>query len=352
MAIVRTDLEIYGSAIMNDTVSNGGRMTAGLLASAVVGNVFPSASQAERTAGSQKFRKVFFKNSEVTTPIGLGLQNGILFTENYTLGADDLVFWLGTQSDVQSAYVPLDVNDKPINTPSARFYGGGQLGSDIGAGATVLTVAVHVPDAANFPLFAVGDSIRIADRTDVDDTGNNEVFATIAAGGVSGPTAGLYTLTVDSPIGPAFTAATTRVSSVLSLGTVQGTADTYVVTTGVSGTFNDAGSPLELDNEGTIEEGWTFTFSDATNFACTGTITGAVGSGTIGADFAPSNADFGKPYFTLRAAGWGGTYQAGDTLTVDTHPASVGIWLFRDIPAGTASLAGNTSILVIEGESP
>lgn len=350
MPIVRADLKVYGPAFINDTAGNGGRMTANQISSGVIGNVFPNAAEAERVAGSQKFRKLFFKNGEASTPEGLALLNAFLYQENYTVGLDDIIFWLGTQTDVQGDYEPLDANDFPINTPDSRFYGAGQLNADVISGATTITVATHASFAGAATIFAEGDLIRISNRSDVDDVGNDEVFATIDTGGAPAPVGNVWTLTLVDPLPTGFLAANTRVASVLELGTLQGTAANFVVTSG-AGTYDDSGNPIEFDNEGTVNDGWTITFSDATNFTCVGAAEGAVGSGTIGADFAPVNADFGKPFFTLRAAGFGGTFSGGDTITFDTLPAAAPIWTFRDIPPGIASVSGNRAILVLEGES-
>jgi len=351
MPIVRADLKVYAPEFINDTSSNGGRMTSNQLVSGVVGNVFPNAAEAERLAGSQKFRKLYFKNAEATTPQGLPLLNSVIYQENYTQGDDDVYFWLGDQIDVQSAWEPI-TGDLPVNTPNSRFYASGQLNADILAGATTLAVTVHSHTGGNQPtVFADGDSIRISDRTDVDDVANNEVFATIAVGGVSGPVGNVWTLTVTAPIGPAFLAASTRVASVLPVGTLVGTFSNFVVTSG-AGTFDEVTNPLEMDNEGTVNDGWTITFSDATNFTCVGAIEGSVGAGTIGSNFAPVNSNFGKPFFTLPAAGFGGTFSGGDTITFDTAPAAAAVWCFRDIPAGIASVTGNRAIQVLQGESP
>lgn len=333
MSIVRADLKVFASALISDASSNGGRMSANELVSGVVGNVFPNASDAERTAGSNKFRKVFFKNSEDTTPQGLQLSNSYVYVENYTPGDDDVMLALGTQVDDQGTFTG----------GSPDYYGAGQLDDDISAGATELDVAVH---DGSIIVFRDGDTIRISDRTDVDDTGGNEVFATIS--GTPVVNANVVTITVSAPIGPAFAAASTRVASVLDLGNLVGSYDNFVITSS-AGTYDD--EQIQLDNEGTIEDSWTITFVNGTSYNVSGAVTGSVGSGNTTTDFAPTNSAFGKPYFTLPSAGWGGVYQAGDTVEFDTHPAAGPVWLRRQIPAGIDSITGNLAIIVFEGES-
>lgn len=106
-----------------------------------------------------------------------------------------------------------------------------------------------------------------------------------------------------------------------------------------------------LDHIGTAEQTWTLTFTDATNFTVVGDTIGSVGSGSRSADFAPSNGAVSKPYFTLRTAGWGGTWAAGNTIVWQTHPNAIPIWETRVVPASAASMAGNGITAVFEGET-
>ena len=120
----------------------------------------------------------------------------------------------------------------------------------------------------------------------------------------------------------------------------------------VSGTYDETINPPTQDHIGTIEQDWTITFTDATNFACIGSVVGSVGSGSIGGgDFTPNNSDFSKPYFTLADAGWAGTWANGDTVSFSSHPAAIAIWERRTIPAGADSLSGNGAVFALSGES-
>ena len=102
---------------------------------------------------------------------------------------------------------------------------------------------------------------------------------------------------------------------------------------------------------GTVEQTWTLTFTDATNYTVVGDTLGSVGSGTTAADFAPSNPAVSKPYFTLESAGWGGTWAAAQTIVFQTHPNAIPIWETRVVPAGAGSQAGNGITAVFEGET-
>jgi hypothetical protein len=53
-------------------------------------------------------------------------------------------------------------------------------------------------------------------------------------------------------------------------------------------------------------------------------------------DYSPVNAAFSLPYFTLTAAGWGGTPTIGDTMQVQIHPAAIPVWVVQKTSAGAA----------------
>ena len=331
MAIVRADLKTFRSETFNDTSSNGGRMSAVELSSGVVGNVFPDATEAERTAGSQKFRKLFFKNSETT---GLTLFNSRLFLELFTPAEDRVYFFQGTQTDIQSDL-----------TGSENRYGSGQLNADVSAGATSIDVAVE--DGAT-TIFRNGEKIRISDCADIDATGCTTEIATI--NGTPTVLADVVTIPLASGLNNSFVAANTRVASILEFGDLEPTTTAFTVTSG-AGTYDDTTYPVQGDNQGTIEQNWTLTFTSATNFDITGDTVGNQGTGNISSNTAPTNSDFGTPYWTLLSAGFGGTFTSGDTITFTTSPASIPTWVERVIPAGAASFSGNEAIIVFDGES-
>ena len=80
------------------------------------------------------------------------------------------------------------------------------------------------------------------------------------------------------------------------------------------------------------------------DFAVAGDTLGSVGSGNIASNFAPTNPDFGAPYFTLPSAIWGGAWASGETFTFQTHPAALPLWLKRVVPAGAASILKSSSV--------
>lgn len=325
MTVLDSEVKFYKSAVVSDSPANGGRMGIAEAVSGVSQNVFPDVPESERTAGSTKYRKLFLK---VENPNDEALLNTFLFLDAITPADDAMRFFAGTQTDTQ--------ND--ISGPT--LFGVGALQATVLSG--VNTIVVTVEDWSHGDIFADGDTIRIAD-------GTNEEIHTI--NGAPSPAGNDITLTLDLNLANGYNSSNTTISSGLDIGSIQALFDTWVETT-TSGTYAEA-TPgnVVVDAIGGVEDSWTLTFSDATNFSVVGADRGAVGSGTIGGNFAPNNPDFSAPYFTILSAGWGGTWALNETITFDTHPAAEPIWYEREVPAGSAALASNLARNVVIGES-
>ena len=324
MTIVVADLAVFRSDVQNDTPSNGGRMTNNVIVSATIGNLFQEAGETERTAGSDKFRKAFYKvNQNGVDP----LANGRVFVRQFTPGEDEMYIFLGDQRNTQ--------NDL---TGSENLYGAGALNAGISGGATSLDVAVHLGTDI---LFRDTETIRMEEGATVE-------FATIS--GVPTVLSNVVTITLAAGTANAFTTAAV-VSSVLEVGTVQPTFANFITTTAGSGAYDEVTFPLTFINNAVVEESWTLTFTDATNFNIVGDTLSLVGTGSIGSGASPTNPDFGNPYFTLVSGGFSGTFAAADTITFDTSPAAIPVWHERPIPAGTSSNASNDAIVRFGGES-
>ncbi len=333
MTILDSELKFYKSATVDDTPANGGRMSAAEVISGVVQNVFPHVLKAERDSGSTKYRKLFAKVANDADETLLAAQ---LWLDNPTPADDWCVMWPGSQTDTQG-----DI------TGSERIYGCAALSSDAAAGGS--TLVVDVEDTSITGIFHDGDTIRVTDMADPSAATGNEEFLTISgAPTVSGTQ---VTITVAETLANDYTvAAGSRVSSVYGAGDIKCSMTGWTETT-AAGAYDEATYPPVLDNIGTIEQTWTLEFTDASNYTVSGDTVGSVGSGSISADFAPQNPDLSKPYFTLEATGFGGTWAQGDKIVFTTHPAAVPIWEKRVVPAGAASLANNKITLVLSGES-
>lgn len=342
MAILSSEIKWYKSQIVNDTVGNGGLMSANEIPDGVKNNVWPDVPQAERVVGSTKYRKTFIK---IANDDDLALIEPRIFVETHTPGDDTVVLLAGTQTDIQ--------NDVAGYT---RFYGAGDLDGDLLAGDGSLDVTVETGNGADgHAIFQNGDLIRISDKTSVDAIDGNAEFLRLAATGGVVWNNNLATLTLASGVTVGFNYFTgsTRVASVLESDDIMARFDGWSESS-LSGTYDEVASPLIGDHIGTIEQTWTLTFTNGTNFTCVGNTVGTVGSGSIGGgNFAPNNPDFNKPYFTLSDGSppWGGTWISGDTVTFTSHPAAIAVWEKRIVPAGANSLSGNKVIVAISGES-
>lgn len=342
MTILQAELEFYKSKVISSDNVNGGRMSAVEAISGVVNNVWPHMLKAERDAGSAAyytagalFRKLFAKVSNDADETFLAAD---LWNDIETLGGDWIAMFPGTQRDTQATF----------GSYSGKIYGCCNLNADITAGGSTFDLLLPHADAAGF--FSASDNIRLTDMVDPESvTGNEELLTVSGAPTLVGL---VLTVVVAETIANSYTVAGGgRAMSLYSPGDVKTSFDNWVETSAGTGTYDEGSFPPVLDNIGTVDETWTLTFTDATNFTVVGDSLGTIGSGTTGVDFAPSNGDFSKPYCTLESGGWANTWAAGDTIVFQTHPAAAPFILKRVHAAGIGSQAGNKNTTVYSGES-
>lgn len=330
MSILASEIKIYRSLTVTDTSANGGRMSTNQIVSGALANCFSHVLPDERVTGSVKYRKIFY---HVGNDDDLPLLAAKVFLDAPTPGADWMTFFAGTMRDTMADH-----------SGSPRRYGSAFLQSNAAAGASSLIVTIE--DSSVAGIFAAGDEIVITDKLTPGAVSGNREFHVISGG----PTVvgNQVTISLVGVLANSYTtAANARVASVLPIGDLACSVSNWAESG--SGTYDETTYPILTDNLGTIEQSWTFAWLDATTFTCTGDTVGSVGSGTIGSNFAPVNPATSKPYFTLRAAGHGGTHVAGDTITCQTHPAAAAIFVRRDLPAAAASTASNRADLVLLG---
>lgn len=328
MSILAAELVWRLPAEVSDAGTNGGRMTGTGITSGVKNNIFPDVPQAERTAGSTKYRKVFI---HVANDADLTLVAPKVFVETRTPGDDNVTFIAGGQRDTQSSITGSEVR-----------YGSGVLNANVSAAAGSITVLVE--DAGN-NIFPTSCTIRISDKADINASGNEE-YHTVTNCSYVGNVA---TLTLTGTLANGYSASTTKVASVYLPADCATAIANWVKTS--AGTYDNATYPPLGDSISTVEQDWTITFTSATAFNISGDVLGAVGTGNTSSDAAPINSTFSKPYFTLRSVGFGGTWSPGDTITFKTSPAAIPIWYRRVVPAGANSLSGNSVIVAVDGES-
>lgn len=331
MPITGSELKMYRSALVSDVAAtNGGVMSNNEVVSAVNNNIFPDAPQSERMAGSTKYRKVFFKN---TNSANLALLNPRVYLDKYTQGDDAVYFMASTQTELQS-----EIGGSP------KLYGAGKLDVNAAAGATTLKVLI---ESASRQFFANGDVIRISNRPTVNAAGQEEFITVSGAPTIAGS---VVTLTLATPLANSYLAADTRVANVLSAGATLAPSLTGSNVATV-GNGDLAFGSVTLGNLGTVYDQWTLTFTSSTAFTIEGVRSGSLGSGNTLADSAPANPNSGTPYFTIPAAAFSGAWAAGDTATFTTVPANIPLMAVRIIPTGAAAIAGNKFTIAIDGET-
>lgn len=326
MALTLADIKVYKAVNNSDTTANGGLITSNEVVD-VVGAIFPNVDNAERLAGSTKWRKMFFKIvSTNSTP----LIASRIYQDADTQGDDIILFTEGTSNDTQGN----------INT-DAPLYAAGQLKSSVLAG--VQTIDVAIPSFMN-NWFQTGQTVRISDKLATDITGNEE-FLTISNVNALG---NIVTLTFTDVLAHGYIAANTRVMNVLDVGDIGAKAVNKVVTS-AGGTFDL--SKVTCINRSTVDATWTITFTSSSVFNITSSVIGTPSVGNLASEASITNNTYGYPYFTIDPAAFGGTFTSGDVISFQTVAATKAIWLKRIIPAGASPVAVNKAYFVLDGGS-
>lgn len=99
-----------------------------------------------------------------------------------------------------------------------------------------------------------------------------------------------------------------------------------------------------------LQERWALIFTSTTDFRIVGESVGQVGTGTVNADTAPPNPATGAPYFTIKAAGWGGGWSQGNVLRFNTAAANYPIWIARTVLQGPAQQINDSFRVQIRGD--
>ena len=110
--------------------------------------------------------------------------------------------------------------------------------------------------------------------------------------------------------------------------------------------------PIKLASNGAITERWLIKFITATQFELYGERLGLVAKSDTLTDLAPTNPATGKPYFTLKAAAFGGGWSTQNCIRFNTYGTPLPVWILRSVQPSpdkqngrdgfTACLRGNT----------
>jgi hypothetical protein len=328
MAIVSNELKYYQSKVVNDTSSNGGRISTTLIPSGQSNTWWPNITEAQLASGVTQYRKSFMRVDNANDDVGYNCRIGLW---KPTPGSDFLYLIKGTHTDTQASV-------------GSTLYGAGSLDASVLTGVSAIDVLVE--DGAT-TIFRAGDLIRISDQTTVGGSGNAEIKE-IDTGGVS-VLGDVVTLTLTSSLANDYSDTNTWVCSLIEEATVTGTTTGKTVTS-TAGTFAEAS--MVVGNLGSLYQVVTFTFTSATAFTVTSDeVTFSPNTGAVGSTYAPTNVGVGASYFSVPPACWGGTYQSGDTVVITTIPACVPIWEKRVVPVGATAISSQTRTLMTFIES-
>ena len=154
-------------------------------------------------------------------------------------------------------------------------------------------------------------------------------------------------LTLNIPISHTYSAGQTFVSSAMIIGDMQARTHTVFSQASwsnawkderegsvINAQYNDVLYPIQVTNEGAIQERWALIFTSNTDFRIVGENVGQIGLGSINADAGPLNPITAKPYFKVPVGGWGQGWSAGNVLRFNTAAANYPIWAARTVKQG------------------
>lgn len=140
------------------------------------------------------------------------------------------------------------------------------------------------------------------------------------------------------------------VSTLFDQATWNGAFNDGLVGNAATATYNDVLAPITVTNAGAITERWAIQFTNTTAFQVIGEHVGIIATGTTANDIAPINPATGKPYFTLRALGWGSGWAAGNVLRFNTIGALFPVWVVRTIQQGPETATSDAFTLLVRGD--
>ena len=342
MTISRSELLQYKSVVVDETLNNGGGISAVPVVSGVLNNVFPNVSKAQRLSGLTTYRKVFIKNTNLVS----ALIAPIAWIDTITAGDDYIVMFAGDATDIVDDLVS-----------AARKYGCSSLKTNATAGATSFVVSVEHADLAsgNDQIIKNGDTIRITNKSDIDSgVGTEEEFTiTALTTNYLGNAKDMLISISPSVLANTYTVVgNTRVMSIYSHVSDLFASSSVDGVTSAAGTYNNTDYPVVVNNIGTVDDTITIHFTSATAFTVTSDVFGSLTAGSRSADYTFNNPNYPTSlHFQIPTLAWGGTFVNGDEVVFLTNSASMAIWRKRVVPANSNSLNGNKTVLVFGGES-
>ena len=114
----------------------------------------------------------------------------------------------------------------------------------------------------------------------------------------------------------------------------------------LSANYNQTIAPFVVTNRGAITERWALRFVSSTQVDVIGENVGNLGRFPINAEIAPINPTANAPYFSVKAAGWGAGWNAGNTLFIRTIGAIAPFNIVRTVQKGAATVQDDRFCIV------
>lgn len=312
----QTDIKILKSETIIDDSGNGGRVNlASEVISGVKFNLLPRVTSTERDNGITRYRKAFISNMNQLSETAYGSAIAISSPGN---GEDMFYIKAGSDSDTQG------------DLSADGWTGCGTLAYTASAGDTSIQVSFKAND------YSIPEGALLLMKDEQGNSVNIRTSTTAPCAEWNGTTA---TIHLESELPSGFTAYETYVGIMIETGDLSPELSSVSVSSS-SGAFDH--TLITLYNDGTEADTFSITFDSAFSFAVSGAESGVLTSGTTASAYEPINPKTNKPYFSIPAESWSGIFEAGDTVTFTTEPASAGFWIKEYVPAGCAHEPNNS----------
>lgn len=115
--------------------------------------------------------------------------------------------------------------------------------------------------------------------------------------------------------------------------------------------YNLLSYPPVITNMGAIDGKWALVFTTATSFQVVEEKLGVIATGSTGSDLSPINPETNTPYFTIRAAGWGSGWAAGNAVRFNTDSSQGPLWIARTVLSGQGTVSDDQFRVQIRGDA-
>lgn len=119
--------------------------------------------------------------------------------------------------------------------------------------------------------------------------------------------------------------------------------------TAATANLNVIDYPIQVTNQGAVNEEWLLLMTSSTSYRCIGKSLGQIATGDTINTFAPINPRTEQPYFVLPANAWGGGWTPGEAIRFTTFAASKPTMLVRSVSPGHSMIDKDSITLMLRG---